>query len=132
MACSNRPSVSTRICRFPPGKNARQSPLRPPAAYRAGWVRDRQKRFRATRARPPLWSCDRCAGFGHQKVKALVDAAAARAEAGPRPLFGERKDRGQATAGPEAPATGRSLRETVCVAGHVGLELANVSLENAF
>src|SRR3954454_20497059 len=27
---------------------------------------------------------DRCAGFGHQKVKALVDAAAARAEAGPR------------------------------------------------
>src|SRR5262249_50965402 len=27
---------------------------------------------------------DRCAGFGHQKVKALVDAPAARAEAGPR------------------------------------------------
>src|SRR6516164_8821221 len=27
---------------------------------------------------------DRCAGFGHQKVKALVDALAARAEAGPR------------------------------------------------
>jgi hypothetical protein len=27
---------------------------------------------------------DRCAGFGHQKVKALVEAAAARAEAGPR------------------------------------------------
>lgn len=27
---------------------------------------------------------DRCAGFGHQKVKALVDAAEARAEAGPR------------------------------------------------
>jgi hypothetical protein len=27
---------------------------------------------------------DRCAGFGHQKVKALVDATAARAEAGPR------------------------------------------------
>ena len=27
---------------------------------------------------------DRCAGFGHQKVKALVDASAARAEAGPR------------------------------------------------
>src|SRR6476620_9062137 len=26
----------------------------------------------------------RCAGFGHQKVKALVDAPAARAEAGPR------------------------------------------------
>src|SRR6516165_7314851 len=26
---------------------------------------------------------DRCAGFGHQKVKALVDAPAARAEAGP-------------------------------------------------
>jgi hypothetical protein len=27
---------------------------------------------------------DRCAGFGHQKVSALVDAPAARAEAGPR------------------------------------------------
>jgi hypothetical protein len=27
---------------------------------------------------------DRCAGFGHQKVKALIDAPAARAEAGPR------------------------------------------------
>jgi Domain of unknown function (DUF6815) len=27
---------------------------------------------------------DRCAGFGHQKVKALVDAPAARSEAGPR------------------------------------------------
>lgn len=27
---------------------------------------------------------DRCAGFGHQKVKALVDSPAARAEAGPR------------------------------------------------
>ena len=27
---------------------------------------------------------DRCAGFGHQKVKALVDAPAARAEAGGR------------------------------------------------
>lgn len=27
---------------------------------------------------------DRCAGFGHQKVKALVDSSAARAEAGPR------------------------------------------------
>jgi hypothetical protein len=27
---------------------------------------------------------DRCAGFGHQKVKALVDSAAARAGAGPR------------------------------------------------
>jgi hypothetical protein len=27
---------------------------------------------------------DRCAGFGHQKVKALVDAPAARAAAGPR------------------------------------------------
>src|SRR5262245_46007230 len=27
---------------------------------------------------------DRCAGFGHQKVKALVDAPGARAEAGPR------------------------------------------------
>ena len=27
---------------------------------------------------------DLCAGFGHQKVKALVDAPAARAEAGPR------------------------------------------------
>ena len=27
---------------------------------------------------------DRCAGFGHQKVKALVDTRAARAEAGPR------------------------------------------------
>jgi hypothetical protein len=27
---------------------------------------------------------DRCAGFGHQKVKALVDAPAARAGAGPR------------------------------------------------
>jgi len=27
---------------------------------------------------------DRCAGFGHQKVKALVEAPAARAEAGPR------------------------------------------------
>ena len=27
---------------------------------------------------------DRCAGFGHHKVKALVEAAAARAEAGPR------------------------------------------------
>jgi len=27
---------------------------------------------------------DRCAGFGHHKVKALVDAPAARAEAGPR------------------------------------------------
>jgi hypothetical protein len=29
-------------------------------------------------------SADRCAGFGHQKVKALVEAPAARAEAGPR------------------------------------------------
>jgi hypothetical protein len=27
---------------------------------------------------------ERCAGFGHQKVKALVEAPAARAEAGPR------------------------------------------------
>jgi hypothetical protein len=27
---------------------------------------------------------DRCAGFGHQKVKALVESTAARAEAGPR------------------------------------------------
>src|ERR1700753_2160363 len=27
---------------------------------------------------------DRCAGFGHQKVKALVEAPSARAEAGPR------------------------------------------------
>ena len=27
---------------------------------------------------------DRCAGFGHQKVKALIDAPAARADAGPR------------------------------------------------
>jgi hypothetical protein len=27
---------------------------------------------------------DRCAGFGHQKVKALIDTSAARAEAGPR------------------------------------------------
>src|SRR3569833_4538984 len=27
---------------------------------------------------------DRCAGFGHHKVKALVDSPAARAEAGPR------------------------------------------------
>jgi hypothetical protein len=27
---------------------------------------------------------DRCAGFGHQKVKALVDSPAARAGAGPR------------------------------------------------
>ena len=27
---------------------------------------------------------DRCAGFGHQKVKALVEVPAARAEAGPR------------------------------------------------
>jgi hypothetical protein len=27
---------------------------------------------------------DRCAGFGHQKVKALVDEPAARAEVGPR------------------------------------------------
>jgi hypothetical protein len=27
---------------------------------------------------------DRCAGFGHQKVKALIAAPAARAEAGPR------------------------------------------------
>ena len=27
---------------------------------------------------------DRCAGFGHHKVKALIDAAAARADAGPR------------------------------------------------
>jgi Domain of unknown function (DUF6815) len=27
---------------------------------------------------------DRCAGFGHQKVKALIDAPATRAEAGPR------------------------------------------------
>jgi hypothetical protein len=27
---------------------------------------------------------DRCAGFGHQKVKALLDTPAARAEAGPR------------------------------------------------
>ena len=27
---------------------------------------------------------DRCAGFGHQKVKALVEGPAARAEAGPR------------------------------------------------
>ena len=29
-------------------------------------------------------AADRCAGFGHQKVKALVDAPAARVEAGPR------------------------------------------------
>jgi len=27
---------------------------------------------------------DRCAGFGHQKVKALIEAPAARAKAGPR------------------------------------------------
>jgi hypothetical protein len=27
---------------------------------------------------------DRCAGFGHQKVKALIDAQDARADAGPR------------------------------------------------
>jgi hypothetical protein len=29
-------------------------------------------------------ACDRCAGFGHQKVRALVDAPAARAEASGR------------------------------------------------
>lgn len=34
---------------------------------------------------------DRCAGFGHQKVRALVDTAAARAEAGPR-LYTSRAD----------------------------------------
>jgi len=34
---------------------------------------------------------DRCAGFGHQKVKALVEAPAARAEAGPR-LYTSRAD----------------------------------------
>jgi hypothetical protein len=35
---------------------------------------------------------DRCAGFGHQKVKALVDAPAARAEAG-RGLYTFNTDR---------------------------------------
>jgi hypothetical protein len=34
---------------------------------------------------------DRCAGFGHHKVKALVDAPAARAEAGPR-LYSSKTD----------------------------------------
>jgi len=34
---------------------------------------------------------DRCAGFGHQKVRALVDAPAARAEAGPR-LYSSKVD----------------------------------------
>src|SRR5262249_26418751 len=29
-------------------------------------------------------ACDRCAGFGHHKVKALIDVPATRAEAGPR------------------------------------------------
>ena len=41
-----------------------------------------------TRLREGVVRCymagDSCAGFGHQKVKALVDAPAARAEAGPR------------------------------------------------
>jgi hypothetical protein len=41
-----------------------------------------------TRLREGVVRCymagDRCAGFGHQKVRALVDAPAARAEAGPR------------------------------------------------
>jgi hypothetical protein len=35
---------------------------------------------------------DRCAGFGHQKVKALVDSPAARAEAGRR-LYTSNADR---------------------------------------
>jgi hypothetical protein len=35
---------------------------------------------------------DRCAGFGHHKVKALVDDPAARAEAGPR-LYTSNADR---------------------------------------
>ena len=34
---------------------------------------------------------DRCAGFGYHKVKALVDAPAARAEAGPR-LYSSKAD----------------------------------------
>jgi hypothetical protein len=34
---------------------------------------------------------DRCAGFGHQRVKALVDAPAARAKAGPR-LYASKAD----------------------------------------
>ena len=38
---------------------------------------------------------DRCAGFGHQKVKALVDAPAARAEAGPRLYTGHTDPRFQ-------------------------------------
>jgi len=41
-----------------------------------------------TRLREGVVRCymagDRCAGFGHHKVKALIDAPAARAEAGPR------------------------------------------------
>jgi hypothetical protein len=36
---------------------------------------------------------DRCAGFGHQKVKALVDVPAARAEAGPRLYTLSRRNR---------------------------------------
>jgi hypothetical protein len=38
---------------------------------------------------------DRCAGFGHQKVKALVDSPAARAEAGPRLYAGKADPRFQ-------------------------------------
>jgi hypothetical protein len=38
---------------------------------------------------------DRCAGFGHQKVKALVDAPAARAKAGPRLYTGNADPRFQ-------------------------------------
>jgi uncharacterized protein DUF6815 len=38
---------------------------------------------------------DRCAGFGHQKVKALVDSPAARAEAGPRLYAGKAEPRFQ-------------------------------------
>src|SRR4029078_2310164 len=36
---------------------------------------------------------DRCAGFGHQKVKALIEAPGARAEAGPR-LYSSNADPG--------------------------------------
>jgi hypothetical protein len=38
---------------------------------------------------------DRCAGFGHQKVKALLDAPAARAEAGRRLYTGKAEPRFQ-------------------------------------
>ena len=58
---------------------------------------------------------DRCAGFGHHKVKALIDAPALRAEAGPRAIHLQRRP----TLPASAPVHGRRVDAAAdFLAGH--------------